>query len=139
MTDTQPAPLNDDCAAIAKDVLQRLQDAWNAGDGAAFGAPMAENADFVTIRADHLKSRQAIIASHLHIFETFYKGSRNEISLDSVRMLGDHVALVHARSVFQAPSGPLAGRHEAEMSLVLTSGEPGWQIASFHITLATTA
>ena len=136
MTDTQPEPAEHE--RIAKDILQRLQNAWNAGDGAAFGAPMAEDADFVTIRADHLKGRQAIIASHLHIFETFYKGSRNELSLESARMVGDHIALVHGRSVLQAPSGPLAGRHEARLSLVVTPNEPDWQIASFHITLAPT-
>ncbi len=135
----QPAAVPDDREAIARDVLLRLQDAWNAGDGAAFGAPMAEDADFVTIRADHLKGRQAIVASHLHIFKTFYKGSRNDISLQSVRMLGDGIALVHARSVLQAPDGPLAGRHEAEISLVLTPGQSAWQIASFHITLASTS
>ena len=135
MTLTSSPPSTGDGEAIASDILQRLQNAWNAGDGAAFGASMAEDADFVTIRADHLRGRQAIVASHLHIFETFYKGSRNEISLESVRMLSDDIALVHARSVLHAPDGPLAGRHEAEMSLVLTPGQSAWQIASFHITL----
>ncbi len=106
MADTPPAPVPNDREAIARDVLRRLQDAWNAGDRAAFGAPIS-----VTIRADHLKGRQGIVASHLHIFETFYKGSRNEISLESVRMLGDGIALVHARSVLQAPDGTLACRH----------------------------
>ena len=35
---------------IAETIVKRLEDAWNAGDGAAFGAPFAPDADFVDIR-----------------------------------------------------------------------------------------
>lgn len=139
MTDTDPAPVTGDREPAFEHVLRRLQDAWNAGDGTAFGASMAEDADFVTIRADRLKGRDAIVASHQHIFSTFYAGSRNELSLESARMIDDRVALVHARSLLQAPTGPLAGRHEARLSLVLVPADQGWEITSFHITLATTA
>ena len=126
-----------DRAAFAG-LLRDLQDAWNAGDGPAFAAAMAEDADFVTIRADHLRGRNAIAASHAGIFSTIYAGSRNRISLDTARMLGPDVALLHARSVLEAPAGPLAGRHEARFSTVLLRATGGWRIASFHITLAAT-
>ena len=139
MIDTIAAPVALHNEAAIEGVLRRLQDAWNAGDGTAFGATMAEDADFVTIRADHLKGRDAIAASHRHIFSTFYADSHNELSLESARMIDGHVALVHARSVLQAPAGPLAGRHEARLSLVLVAAGQGWEIASFHITLVTTA
>ena len=119
-------------------LLRDLEDAWNAGDGPAFAAAMAEDADFVTIRADHLRGRNAIAASHAGIFSTIYAGSRNRISLDTARMLGPDVALLHARSVLEASAGPLAGRHEARFSTVLLRATGGWRIASFHITLAAT-
>jgi hypothetical protein len=45
------------------------------------------------------------------------------------------VALAHVHSSLNAPSGPLAGRHEARFSLVLVREAVGWQIASFHNTL----
>ena len=139
MVDSNPVPVTAHHAPAFEGILRHLQDAWNAGDGAAFGAPMAEDADFVTIRADHLKGRNAIVASHRHIFSSFYAGSRNELTLESARMIDERVALVHARSALQAPTGPLAGRHEARLSLVLVSLGRGWEITSFHITLATTA
>ncbi len=119
-----------------EDVLRSLEQAWNIGDAAAFGARMAEDADFVTIRADHLRGRPAIVASHAHIFSTIYAGSRNRISLESVRRLGDDLAVVHARSVLESPTGPLAGVHEAMLSAVMRRDGGAWQIASFHITLA---
>ena len=139
MTDANPALVTGDHEPAFEDVLRRLQDAWNAGDETAFGAPMAEDADFVTIRADHLKGRDAIVANHRHIFSTFYAGSRNELSLESARMLGERVALLHVRSILRAPTGPLVGRHEAQLSLVLVPVGQEWEITSFHITLATTA
>ena len=117
-------------------VLRSLEQAWNSGDAAAFGTAMAEDADLVTIRADHLRGRKAIVASHAHIFSTIYAGSRNQISLESTRRLSEDLAVVHARSVLEAPAGPLAGRHEAILSLVMLRQETTWQITSFHITLA---
>ena len=117
-------------------VLRALETAWNSGDGEGFGAPMSEDADFVTVRAEHLKGRAAIVASHAHIFSQIYAGSRNAISLEAARTLAVDVTLVHAKAVLEAPAGPLAGRHEARMTLVLQRSDPDWLISAFHITLA---
>lgn len=37
---------------ISRTVIEQLESAWNAADGAAFGAPFAPDADFVTIRGE---------------------------------------------------------------------------------------
>ena len=58
-----------------KELLHRLELAWNAGDGEAFGSPMAEDADFVTIRGDHLRGRKAIVDSHRGIFSRSMQGA----------------------------------------------------------------
>ena len=118
-------------------VVKELEDAWNAGQADAFGAPMAENADFVTIRADHLRGRQAIIDSHTGVFTNFYAGSTKRFSMESVRMLREDVALAHVRAVLDSPSGPLKGQHEAAFSLVLLRENEKWEITAFQITLAT--
>jgi hypothetical protein len=41
-------------------VVAELDGAWSSGDGAANGSPMADDADVVTIRAEHHRGRQAI-------------------------------------------------------------------------------
>lgn len=130
------ASLSSSDQAALTGIVAALEAAWNAGDGRAFAAPMAEDADFVTIRAEHFRGRDAIAAGHAAIFSTIYAGSRNRYTLDSARLLGPDVALLHVRSVLDAPSGPLAGRHEALFSAVLTRRPAGWQIAAFHNTLA---
>ena len=45
---------------IASRILARLGDAWNAGNGTAFGEPFAVDTDFVAIRVDYHRGRDAI-------------------------------------------------------------------------------
>lgn len=117
-------------------IVTSLETAWNAGDGIAFGKPFSPDADFVTIRAEHFRGRDAIAAGHAAIFRTSYAQSVTHFTVESARLLRPDVALMHVRSVLDAPSGPLAGRHSAMFSVVFTRESPGWQIASFHNTLS---
>ena len=118
-------------------VIKQMEIAWNAGDAKGFAAPMAEDVDFITIRADHLYGRQAVVDSHIDVLSTFYAGSTNHFNVEAVRMLRDDVALAHVRAVLEAPSGPLEGRHEATYTLVLSRQNGMWEATAFHITLAT--
>ena len=121
--------------ASVRSIVQGLENAWNSADGAAYAAAMADDADFVNVRAEHIKGREAIAAGHTGIFRTIYAGSRNRLTLDSARLLREDVALVHVRAVMEAPTGPLAGTNEALFSMVLTRAGHGWEIVSFHNTL----
>lgn len=121
--------------AAAEQIVAELESGWNAGDGARFGRPFADDADFVTIRAEHIRGREAIAEGHAQIFRTIYAGSVNQYTVESLRLLRPDVALVHVRSVLNSPSGPLAGTHTATFSLVLTREPGGWQIAALHNTL----
>jgi uncharacterized protein (TIGR02246 family) len=116
-------------------IVGGLQSAWNAMDGVAFGAPFAADADFVTIRAEHYVGRPAIAAGHQAIFNTIYAGSTTRLAVESVRLLRTDVALVHVESLLTAPHGPLAGKHIARFSMVLTKEAGGWEIAAFHNTV----
>ena len=117
-------------------IVKSMEAAWNAGDGAGFAAPFAADADFVTIRAERFRGREAIGAGHAAIFRTIYAGSVNRMEVESSRLLRPDVALAHVRATLDAPTGPLAGRHDARLSLVLIRETAGWQIASLHNTLA---
>ena len=117
-------------------IVASLEAAWNAGDGVGFAAPFAADADFVTIRAEHLRGLEAIGAGHAAIFRTIYAGSVNRYEIESARRLGPDVALVHVRSTLNAPTGSLAGTHWACFSLVMTREGSGWKIASLHNTLS---
>lgn len=124
----------DDRAAIER-LVGRLEAAWKAMDGSAFAAPFAVDADFVNIRGEHVRGRPAIAAGHAAIFRTLYAGSTTQMTVEAARLLRPGVALVHAHSWLDAPQGPLAGRHGARFSMVLTKEPGGWEIVAFHNTL----
>lgn len=116
-------------------IARQLEDAWNAMDGLAFGAPFAADADFVTIRGEHFRSREAIAAGHAAIFRTIYAGSTNHYTVEAARLLRPEVALVLVHASLDVPNGPLAGYHVARFTLVLVKGRDGWEIAALHNTL----
>ena len=118
----------------AERVVGQLQTAWNAMDGAAFAAPFAEDADFVNLLGEHFRGRERVAAGHIGIFRSIYAGSTVDMKLERVRLLRPDVALAHVHSILDVPQGPLAGRHVARFSMVLTRGTRGWEIAAFHNT-----
>jgi len=130
-----PADLASGDRAALESIVGQLEAAWNAMDGAAFAAPFASEADFVTIRGEHFRGRPAIAAGHAAIFRTIYAGSTVHFTVEGARLLRPAVALLHVRSVLDAPHGPLAGQHRACFSLVLTNEPGGWEIAALHNTL----
>lgn len=130
-----PPDLAPDDQAGLERIVNQLEAAWNGMDGSAFAAPFAGDADFVTIRGEHFRGRPAIGAGHAAIFRTIYAGSTVRFTVESARLLRPDVALLHVRSVLNAPSGPLAGEHSACFSMVLTKERGSWEIAGFHNTL----
>ena len=127
-----------DATTIATDFYADLEKAWNAADGAGFGARFGDGSWFVDIRGTrHVGGALEIGASHQGIFDTIYKGSEVRYALTDARSLGDGVILATAVATMHAPGGPLAGEHHAVSTTVLVHGEDGWSAASFHNTLVT--
>jgi len=46
--------------AAIRQVVQQVQDGWNAHDGKAFAAPFAPDADYVVVNGTKVKGREAI-------------------------------------------------------------------------------
>ena len=92
-----------DIEQVARDIVARLERAWNAGDGDAFAVPFAEDADFVTVRGEFYRTRDDIAAGHQMIFSTIYKGSVNRIELLRARTIGDGSIVAHARARLSVP------------------------------------
>jgi uncharacterized protein (TIGR02246 family) len=129
MTDSHGS-IAEDAAALAA----RLENAWNAGDGQAFAAPFAEDADFVNVLGMHARGRDEIAAGHDEIFRSIYAGSTVRYRVETARLLRPDVALVHMHGTLVIPAGPMEGTHEARPSLVLARDGGEWRIESFHNT-----
>lgn len=127
--------MNVDAVRIVTSLVAELENAWNAGDGAAFAQPFAEDADFVNIRGEHFRTREAIARGHQGIFNSIYKGSVVRYQVAGVRAIAPEVLLAHVNATLKAPTGPLAGEHRSLFTVVLTKGPDAWLIAAFHNTL----
>ena len=127
--------MSEGAEGVATELIGRLQRAWNGADGKAFGEPFAPDADFVDVRGEHHRGREAIAAGHQAIFGSIYEGSTVAYELSGARELSDGVILAHSTGALRVPFGPLAGEHDAVQTLVLVRGGDGWKIAAFHNTL----
>jgi uncharacterized protein (TIGR02246 family) len=127
--------MSEDPREVAAAAVRRLQDAWNAADGEAFGAPFTDDAEFVAIRGDYHTGRETVARGHQAIFDTIYRGSTVAYEVTSARRVAEGVIVAHALSTLTSPGGPLAGTHRALATLVLVSTPEGWRVTSFHNTL----
>jgi|SRR5262245_23032166 len=122
---------------IVSDLVGELEAAWNAADGTRFAQHFADDADFVNIRGEHVRTRGVIAKGHQAIFNTIYKGSVVRYDVTDVRAIAPAVLLAHAKSTLKAPTGPLAGEHNSLFTLVLVQDQNSWSITAFHNTLIT--
>ena len=120
---------------IVSDITRELEKAWNTADGMAFARPFAEDADFVNIRGEHMRTREIIGKGHQGIFDTIYKGSSVRLEVAAAREIAPTVVVAHVKSRLIAPTGPLAGEHRSLFTMVLVQQGTELQIAAFHNTL----
>ena len=120
--------------AVATTILEQLEQAWNAGDGAAFGAPFADESDFVNVRGEHHRGADNIAHGHQAIFDSIYAGSTVRFRLDIARPVAGTILAV-ASSTLDAPSGPLKGIHNARFTMVIAEQGDDWRVTAFHNTL----
>ena len=124
---------NDEAAIRA--VVQSVENAWNAGDGDAFAAPFAEDADYVIVDGRYVKGRETIAAGHRRLFDTVYKGSNNTFTIEGIRFVRPDVALARVRAHLKLPPGyPGPQEAQARSTWVLAREDGQWQVVSFQNT-----
>jgi uncharacterized protein (TIGR02246 family) len=133
-TAMQATALTTEDEAAIRAVIGQLEVGWNAGDGAAFGAPFAEDADYVIIDGRPLKGRAVIAAGHQGIFDTYYRGSINHGTIERLRLIQEGVALAHVRWHLRFQAGGAEREEDARTTLVLVKVTAGWQITAFQNT-----
>jgi len=121
--------------AVAATMVQQAEEAWNAGDGLAFGSLFADESDFVDIRGGHHRGDGAHIGrGHQALFDSIYAGSTVRIRLDVTRPLESGCILAVATSTLDAPRGPLQGVNRSRMTMVIAEQGGRWAITAFHNT-----
>jgi uncharacterized protein (TIGR02246 family) len=120
--------------AAIKQLVQQVQDGWNAHDGAAFAAPFAADADYVVVNGMKIKGRDEIEKGHTQIFSTIYKDSRNIATVKGIRFLRADVAVVHIEWNLEHSASGAKRTDRALNSWVVTKDNGKWSIASFQNT-----
>ena len=128
-----PPKSNSDEAAL-RQMVQQIQDGWNAHDGKAFAAPFAADADYVVVNGLKIKGKDTIEKGHTRIFATVYKDSHNVATVKGVRFLRADVAVVHVEWNLEVRTdGKLETGHTIN-TMVMTKEGGKWSIAAFHNT-----
>jgi uncharacterized protein (TIGR02246 family) len=122
-----PQNSSTDEAAI-RQVVQRVQDGWNAHDGKAFAAPFALDADYIVVNGMNLKGRETIEKGHTSIFTTIYKDSHNAATVRSIRFLRPDVAVVHIEWNLEFRAGGEVRKGHAMNTMVMTKEGGKWSI-----------
>lgn len=128
-----PQHSNVDEAAI-RQIVQQLQDGWNAHDGKAFAAPFAADADYVVISGLKIKGKEVIEKGHINIFATVYKDSHNVATIKGIRFLRADVAIAHVEWNLEFRAGDKLEKKQAMNTIVATKENGKWSIAAFHNT-----
>jgi len=132
MINAQTPPNSSAAEAALRQIVQQVQDGWNAHDGKAFAAPFASDADYVVVTGARAKGREEIERGHTAIFSTFYKDSHNVATVKSIRFLRPDVAVVHVEWNLEVRPG--GEKYPAMNTMVLTKEGGKWSIAVFQNT-----
>jgi len=121
--------------AAVRSLYTQLMEGWNAGSGAAFAAPFAEDGDLVAFDGTHFKGRQAIIDFQQPLFDRWLKGTRLVGEVQSVRFLNPDIAVMHAigGTLMRGKLKPDPARDSIQ-TLVAVRSEGTWQLAAFQNT-----
>jgi uncharacterized protein (TIGR02246 family) len=114
--------------------VAQLEAGWNAGDGDAFAAPFAADADYVVVDGAYISGRSVIAAGHRHILATVYRGSANCGTVEAIRFLRPDVAVARVRWRLRFDDGSGPQEAESRCQVVATREPGGWGLAVFQNT-----
>ena len=122
----------DDTAAIST-LLDDLVDAWDRGDGTAYGAAFTADASYVTYVGTVYHGGAEIGRAHQVLFDSFLKGTRLASQTTSIRFCGADVAVVLTRGdTYKKKRGKL---RKVQTFTVVRQGDGRWKIAAFQNTM----
>jgi uncharacterized protein (TIGR02246 family) len=131
---TSQAPISNPAdEAALRALLQQVMDGWNQGNGDAFAAPFAEDADFVAFDGSYFKGRREIASFHQMLFDQFLKGTRLVGKVRRVRFLTPEVAILQAVGGTVMPGqADIEPERNSIQTLVATKQGGEWRLAAFQ-------
>jgi uncharacterized protein (TIGR02246 family) len=121
-----------------RDVLIRVREAWEHGDGEAYASLFSHDAQFVTATGKRMHGRKSIAKESQEILNTFFKGSklgRSYSHPDNLRFITPDVVLVETAGsvLFPGETEDMVAPNGV-MTIVVARQDDAWRIVSFHNT-----
>jgi uncharacterized protein (TIGR02246 family) len=133
----QPASVEarEDPVQVASAVLDRLNAAWNAADGARFAAEFTDDADVINIFGEPFHGRADLASRMQLIFDGIFKGSVHVgREIEVARYLAPDTILVVSSARIAVPAGPMSPETSNRQTLILVKDGDGWRIRHWHNT-----
>ena len=118
-------------SATIEACLDRIQQAWNGGDAAAFAREFTEDASYVIFAGIVSLGRTAIERDHEPVLQKWQHGSRMAMRVIETREIAPGVAVVVTEGgVGKGARVPL----DKVQTFVFVRGDGGWKCAAFQNT-----
>ncbi|MEU2256114.1 SgcJ/EcaC family oxidoreductase [Nocardia xishanensis] len=115
-------------------VLDRLTEAWAAGDADAFGSVFTEDATYTTYVGTYYEGKADLVEAHRALFDGFLKGTELADSYLGIRFYGPDTAVVTSRGDTYKGERKSAGELTKTQTYTLVKQDGRWLIAAFHNT-----
>ena len=128
------APVTTDSDAQLRALFTRMCQAWTDGNARAYGDCFTSDVDYVSFDGYHERGREAMVQSHDKLFRGVLYGSALVGAVESIRYLGDDVALVHGTASVQvAWRSRLPKRRLTRNTIVaVRDGDDSWRFTAIH-------
>ncbi|MEQ6899153.1 SgcJ/EcaC family oxidoreductase [Microbacterium sp. KR10-403] len=119
-------------------LIERLRDAWAAGDAAAYAALHTDDARYIAFDGSVMRGRAEIEAGHAPLFGGIMRGSRLVAVEQETRFIDERTALVVQRAGIimrwqRARTTPSRKRLSTNATLVQRRGDE-WAVVAFQNT-----
>ncbi|MGW7195629.1 SgcJ/EcaC family oxidoreductase [Streptomyces chryseus] len=109
-------------------VFAAMAAAWARSDANTFAHAFTEDADFTSVRGDHVNGSAQIALAHARLFTTQYAGTRLEPTVQRITRPRRDLAIAHVDNRLLRPDGASTHMHA---QAVLEHRSAGWKILSF--------
>lgn len=113
-------------------LIERSRDAWNRGDGAAYGACFTADATDVTYLGTVYHGGTEIGGAHQALFDSFLKGTRLTVDIVEIRRYGSDTAVVVTRG--ESSKGQPKKLGKLATYTVVREADGEWRIAAVQKT-----
>lgn len=113
-------------------VIERSRDAWNRGDGAAYGECFTADATDVTYLGTVYHGGTEIGSAHQALFDSFLKGTRLTVDIVEIRRYGSDTAVVVTRG--ESAKGKPKKLGKLATYTVVRESDGQWRIAAVQKT-----